>query len=556
MSPSSCACPLSCVMPSRLAQPQKTAPLPLCCGSPLGSTWATCPRRLDVESEAPLGLDPDRLALLPNGRDVEVVDPEILTREQYHSAAAITHTFRATEYGNAQRLAALFGQDLRWVDDARSWYVWNGRHWAPDVTGELMRRAKTVARLLWWELPLVDDHERPTWFKHAKFSETKRGLQSMIDLAASEKIKTATGSVTLSCSSDDFDTDRDLLNCPNGTLNLVTGLLSPHRRDDMQRRMTLVPYARDATSADWEQFLLDCTGHDEDLVSYLQVLAGATLLGTNRHDLVPVIFGPPASGKSTFIRALLAPLGRHYGDTASLETFAERRASSSARDDLARMEGLRMVACVEGERNHMLAVGLVKQISGGDDVTARRLYMSTRTWRPEMTVWIAVNERPRMPQDEEGMWRRVKAIPFENQVPVVDHTLRDRLSDPQTSGAAVLAWAVEGARRLAAMTGPLVEPSAVVEAIEEYREEQGTDELTAWLDACCETVDDRLWTSVEKLRTSYERWCEDTGVAPQSGKAWGTAMGHRFKRGRRTSTRFYLGVQILTDEPASGTGCT
>jgi putative DNA primase/helicase len=448
----------------------------------------------------------------------------------------------------------LFGEDVRWVPEERTWYVWNGQHWSPDASGELMRRAKTVARLLWHEVSLVERMDRDAWFGHWKRSETKRGLQAMVDLAASEKITTDDGrSFTLTCSADEFDRDRELLNCANGTLNLTTGVLAVHRREDMQRRVTLVPFEPDSRSPEWEKFLLECTGGDQELVEYLQLLAGATLLGHNRYDVLPVIFGPPGSGKSTFILALLSPLGRQYGDTAALETFSEQRATSAARDDLARLEGLRMVACVEGERNHTLAAALVKRVTGGDAVTARRLYRCTRTWTPEFTLWIAVNERPRLHRDEEGMYRRIKAIPFENQVVEMDPTLRERLSDPEFTGPAVLAWVVAGALRLAALDGPLVDPQAVMEATEEYREEQAPSDLVAWLEACCQIVGDEVKTPVQDLRASYELWCQCSGRVPDSVRAWGADMGRTFKRARTGSTRLYRGVELLSGGPVEDT---
>lgn len=491
-----------------------------------------------------------RLQRVPTGPQVDVTDPALLTKEELATVARTTSGYRATEYGNAQRLAVLFGDDVRWVPDERAWYVWNGRHWGPDATGELMRRAKTVARLLWHELPHVGFDDRKVWMTHARKSETKQGLRAMIDLAASEKLCSPTGETyTLTCSVDDFDQNRDLLNCTNGTLNLATGVLTAHRRQDMQRRITKVPFEPDARSLEWDRFLLASTGDDQELVDYLQLLAGVTLLGHNRHDVLPVIFGPPGSGKSTFIQALMGPLGRQFGDTANLETFAERAANSNARDDLARLEGLRMVACVEGERNHTLAAGLVKMVTGGDAVTARRLYQCTRTWTPEFTLWIAVNDQPRLHRDEEGMYRRYKAIPFENQVVDMDPRLRERLSDPGTTGIAVLAWAVAGARRLSALNGPIRDPQVVVEATQEHRDEQAPTPFDAWLDECCQRVTDEVKTPVLELRTSYEQWCQRAGLNPSSLKAWGTDMRRHFKNARTSTTRSYRGVAVFEGDP-------
>lgn len=485
-----------------------------------------------------------RLRLVPPGANAEVVDPSLLTARDYAVAAIRTVGYRPTEYGNAQRLALLFGRDIRYVGDEHRWYVWSGTHWAPDVDGQLMRCAKTVARLILNELPNVDHHDREAWARHAKSSETRRGLQAMIDLAASERITVDGIDMVLTCSARDFDTHPLLLNCANGTLDLRTGDLQAHNRTDMLRRITPVAYEPDARSSMWEEFLTASLGDDVELQDFLQLLAGATVLGVNDHDLIPVLYGPPASGKSTFLGALQAALGPDYSTTANIETFTAHTPGDAPREDIARLEGRRMVSCVEVEHAQTLAVGLLKRMAGGDELTARALYQPSRTFRPQLTVWLAVNDLPRVPKDEAGLWRRVKVIPFENQVLAVDRTLRSRLSEPTSNGRAVLAWMVAGAVRLHQHTGDLVDPHAVAESTSEYREDNVGSPLEAWLATCCRHAEPDVLTPTKELRASYEAHCQATREMPVGLKAWGMAMGRNFAAHRSKAARYYRGIEL------------
>jgi putative DNA primase/helicase len=490
------------------------------------------------------------LQLVPTGEQMRVADPSLLTAVQSIEVARRTCSYRPTEYGNAQRLVGVFGADIRYVADERRWLIWKGSHWAPDVDGEMMRRAKTIARLLPYELESVEPHERERWLRHANASEKRAGLQAMIDLAASEKSAWGPGgALPVTCLGSDFDRDPLLLNCANGTVDLRTGELRPHDRADMLRRVTWVDYRPDATSRLWERFLDDSTGGDTELLAYLQMLAGATVIGTNDRDIVPVLSGPPGTGKSTLLGAMQAALGPDYATTASMDTFAERKASDAPREDVARLEGRRLVSCVEGEHTHTLAVGLLKRVAGGDEITARALYQSSRTFRPQMTVWLVVNEPPRIPRDETGLWRRLKVIPFENQVCAVDPGLRARLQSSAVAPA-VLAWMVAGAMRLAALDGDLTDPDAVRESTQEYREEQSAGPLDEWLGHCCQETSADVLTPIADLRQSYDRFCMARSDRPISIKAWGAEMTRRFKKTRTAAARYYRGVELrsMTDD--------
>jgi putative DNA primase/helicase len=455
---------------------------------------------------------------------------EAATVEQLRSNLRVVaggQTFRRTDQGNAERLVAEHGHDLRYAPGI-GWLASDGRRWRRDEDGEPLRRMKSTVRGMYVEAAgLDDDTDRKAAAKWAATSESESRLRAAVSLAESE--------LDIIVRSTDLDAAPLLLNVENGTLDLSTGRLREHRRADLLTKLAPVTYRPDARSRRWERFLADVTGGDLELAEFLQRAVGYTLTGDTGEEVLFFAHGPAATGKTTMLEALKGVLG-DYAATADFEAFLARPASGGARSDIARLAGARLVIGVEVDDGKRLAEGLLKQLTGGDTITARFMYRDLFEFRPAFKLWLAANHRPKVNGDDEAMWRRILQIPFTNVVPPDqrDPSLKRALTADPDVRSAILTWAVQGC--LEWQQHGLGIPAAVRDYTAEYRAEN--DPLADWLTDCCALTPDAA-TSAGDLRASYEHHAQRNGDRPISSRKFGEALRargctpHRGAQGRR-----------------------
>ena len=467
-----------------------------------------------------------------------------LTVDQIASLEAIA--FRLTDLGNAERLVAAHGRDIRYVAGL-GWLVWDGRRWARDDTGALLRLAKRTARAILHDAAnCEDDDERKQIAAWARTSESEPRLKAMVNLAASEE------SVVMRAQR--LDADPWLLNVQNGTINLKAGELCPHRREDLITKLAPVMHDPEARSKRWEAFLQRVTDNDSELQAFIQRLAGYTITGRTDEEILAFPHGPGATGKSTAVEAIKAVLG-DYGVTADFETFLARRGDAGVRNDIARLAGARMVVSVEVDDGKRLAEGLIKQLTGGDTVTARYLYAEAFEFAPQFTLWLVANARPRVHADDDALWRRILQIPFTVVIPATerDPELKRALRTEPAEQTAILSWLVQGC--LEWQRRGLDVPDRVLDYTAEYRAEN--DALAEWLDDECDLGPEH-WTATRELRDAYEHWCTAAGANPINlNGAWGNALkSHGCNSGKHGGQRGWNGIRVTAGRlDGSGRQC-
>jgi putative DNA primase/helicase len=426
----------------------------------------------------------------------------LVERTPEYRRAVVTRTdYGCTDLANSERLVARHGADLRYVAATRQWHVSDGRRWQADDTGEVERRAKETARAIYLEAEAATSAtRRKELASHAVRSEAAAKIAAMITLAQSD--------AAIALRADDLDADPWLLNVANGTIDLRTGELRPHRREDLITKLAPVAYDPAARLELFEAFLFQTFGGDAELIRYVQKAAGYSLCGDTREEALFIAHGPTGGGKTSLAEALRAALG-DYAATADPETFlTSRRDGGAPRADIARLRGRRLVVGVEVDQDRRMAEGLVKQLTGGDTVVARHLYRDHFEFRPQFKLWIFANDAPRVRDDDDAVWRRLRLVPFTHPVPREqrDPQLKVALRDPRVGGPAVLAWAVAGCvlwQREGLGTPPVIES-----ATQSYREAQ--DPVADFVAESC-VVEDGAWATTEELYAAYSAWAKAAG---------------------------------------------
>ena len=336
-----------------------------------------------------------------------------------------------------------------------------------------------------------------------------------------------------------WDADPWLMGTPAGTIDLHTGELITAQPSHGITRATAVQPAKWANCPIWLEFLRQATDDDEELVGFLQRLAGYSLTGTTTEHALFFVYGPGGNGKSVFLNTLTHILA-DYAATAAMDTFTAQSRTGQIPVDLAMLRGARLVTASETSEGKKWDQQRVAQVTGGDPITARFMRQNFFTYSPQFSLIIVGNHKPSLQSVDDAMRRRFNIIPFLIKPDTPDRDLEAKLRD---EWPAILKWMIDGC--LEWQRRGLDRPRVVAEATDDYFDEQNT--MQQWLEQDCE-VDLRNWHLAEKSGKLFDVWArfaKSNGEDAGTSKTFKPAMeklGFRFKKDM--SGRWFHGVRL------------
>lgn len=448
-------------------------------------------------------------------------------------------SYDMTDTGNAQRLYDKYGKYIRYSYNRKKWYFWTGRQWTLDEMGEVKKLADDICEDLKREAWKIQDEDlQEAAFKFAKTTSNSTRKEAMIKEC--QHIK------DIPASPDDFDAYPDYLNSQNGIINLRNAELMPHDPNFMMSKACNSDYdIKKAKPTLWLKFLDDVTDGDKRLQDYIQRSIGYSISGSNSEQCAYFLYGMGNNGKSTFLDTIADLLGSYAMNVQPDTLMLQSRLGSSgggANSDIARLKSARFITCEEPTEGMRLNEGLLKQLTGGSKVTARHLYGDEFEFTPEFKIWIATNHKPVIRGTDFGIWRRIKLIPFEVNIPKekVDKNLKYKLRQefPQ-----ILAWAVEGCMKWQAEG--LDEPECVLEATKEYKKEM--DLIAGFVEQCIIVDYSAGNIMASDLFGVYSKWAKQNNEWEMSSKKFFTEVAKKLPDKYRTSKGTFYGKIRLTE---------
>jgi len=461
------------------------------------------------------------------------------------------------------------------------WHEWQGHFWTRDGIGEPVksldevsdlfrteydaasqRRADITAEIAAAKADLIGSDDKDAIEKRIKdlgdkektFSRQQatllKAISSLQFLGYRKQVVefAAQGVGSLGYDGTGWDTTPMVLACPNGVLELATGVFRPGRPSDYIKTACPTPYDPNAKADAWEQFLLASFDGDADLVGYIRRLLGYAITGCNNEHVLPVFWGKGRNGKGTLLETLASVLGDYVGPVQAEMLLDQGRGRSSAgpSPDIMALRGRRLAWASETKEGRRMDSGKVKWLVGGDTLVGRPPYGRFEIrFAPTHTLILMTNNKPHAPADDFALWQRIHLVPF--NLCFVDNPRqpnerkRDRSLVPRLQGEAsgILNWLVLGA--LEWKREGLNPPAVVRDATDEYRRDEDT--LQHFIDECCCIG---VYESVggNHFYEAYKNWCSENEIRPLTGTNFGRKVSERFTKEKSGVVR-YTGVGLL-----------
>ncbi len=437
--------------------------------------------------------------------------------------------------GNAERFVDMHGEGLRYSYIRKNWFYYDGKIWRIDQEGKVKNLADEVIESMKNEKVYVpdgadEDEAKKLFSRHLKSTRNHTGKTNMIK--ESQHL--------LSVNLETFDNDRTLFNVQNGYLDLKTGALHSHSKEKYFTRISNVEYTDKADCPMWIDFLNQIFNYDTELINYIQRAVGYSLSGSTEEQMMFILYGNGRNGKSVFLDIVNELFG-NYSTNIQPQSIMVKQQSNNANPDIAKLDGARFVTTTEPSEGMRFDEGLVKQVTGGDKVTARFLHENEFEYIPQFKLWMATNHKPIIRGTDDGIWRRMAVIPFTVQIPPhkVDKKLTYKLKREIN---AILHWAVEG--YLKWQQYGLAEPQIIEDQRRTYRTEM--DSIEAFIEECCE-IGDNFKIRGSQLFEEYDYWAKNNNQYRMTNTKFGREISKKFTKFLSAGV-WYKGIKMNDSE--------
>lgn len=436
-----------------------------------------------------------------------------------------------TDDGNAVLFADRHHHNLRYVPERGMWMRWDTYRWTWDDLNLTVELARDMIRALNPDEFRDDEELQKAARRHRSKSLSKGGVFALLGLAQSDR--------RIAISATRLDAAPRHLNTPGGIVDLATGQLHPADPDALHSRATIVTPNRDMPTPRWNAFLADSFNHDTELTGFLQRLCGYSASADTGTHVLPFLFGAGQNGKSVLMDVLQQLLGDYAAPAPAGFLMVGRQEHS---EELARLQGLRLVVASEVNQEARFDEAKMKELTGGDLITARYMHRSFFTFKPTHHLWLMANHQPRVKGGGHSFWRRLRLVPFTQVVPEEKKIPNLARILVEEEGPGILAWIIEGAVQYFAKG--LAEPASVKAATAAYAAEE--DHIGRFIEERC-TLDPAARVEAGNLRAMYETWCQAEGETPLDARMLGRELKAKEVLRKASNNRyFYYGISLRT----------
>ena len=445
--------------------------------------------------------------------------------------------FTYDDTGNAERIVEHFGDNILYNYSRKSWMFYKNGIWNFDTTGRMKVIADRISEIIKRE-PVFFDEESDESESKAKAARTKHYKDSR-SKSKKENMLTEAQHL-LPATQEDFDTDKYLFNVQNGYLDLRTGQLHDHDKTKMFTRISEAEYTSNSDAPNWEKFLWDISCGRPEWINYLQKALGYALSGSTKEQKMFVFLGNGRNGKSALLNVINKIMGDYAMNITPKALMAQNK-DNGPTPEIAKLVGARVVTTTEPNEGDRFDEGLVKQITGGDKVSARFLNQNDFEYTPQFKIFMATNHKPYIRGRDEGIWRRMVVIPFDLHIEKkdIDYDLEKRMFEELP---AILQWFIDGYIKY--QREGLKEPECIAEQRDEYRTEM--DSITAFIEDTC-IVSENSRVGASHLYKAYVKWQKENNQYQMSNTKFGMEMSQRFKKIKSNGRNTYLGITLTPE---------